>query len=66
MIWWLLSKIIAVIMIVAGGFMVVFGPGVIQHQEAGKPIAGHSSFGVAGIVVGLILIIVGGFVLFSG
>ena len=65
MLWWVISKIIGIVMIIAGGFMVVFGPGVIEHQEAGKPVAGYTSFGVSAIVIGLVLVIVGGFILFS-
>jgi hypothetical protein len=64
MLWWLVSKIIAVVMIVIGGFMVVFLPGVPEHQEAGAR-GGESTLGIGGIVIGLILIIVGGFILFS-
>jgi hypothetical protein len=64
MLWWLLFKIIGVIMIVIGGFVVIFLPGIQVHQEAGRK-GSYSSFGLGGIVVGLILIIVGGFILFS-
>lgn len=64
MILWLVSKIIGVVMIVIGGFMVVFGPGVIEHQEAGKG-GTYSSFGIGGVVLGIILLVVGGFILFS-
>ena len=64
MLWWLVFKIISILMIVFGVFLVIFFPGVPEHQEAGlkKPL---SNFGVTGIVFGLILIIVGGFILFS-
>ncbi|MEE9323912.1 MAG: hypothetical protein V3U72_05215 [Candidatus Aenigmarchaeota archaeon] len=62
---WLIFKIIGVIMIVIGGFLVVFFPGILQHQEAGATKAPHTDFGLGGIVIGLILIIVGGFILFS-
>lgn len=64
MIWWLLSRIIAVIMIAVGIFLFIFFPNVPGHQEAqGKE--GRTSFGLAGIVIGLVLIIAGGFLLFS-
>ena len=64
MIWWLLSRLAAVIMIAAGIFLTVFFPNVPQHQEAqGK--GSRTSFGLAGIVIGLVLIIAGGFLLFS-
>ena len=65
MLWWLIFKIIGVIMIVIGGFLVVFFPGIPGHQEAGSKRAHHTSFGLGGVVLGLILIIVGGFILFS-
>ena len=64
MLWWLIFKIIGVMMIVIGGFLVIFFPGIIHHQEAGKKGA-YSSFGLGGIVLGLIMVIIGGFVLFS-
>jgi hypothetical protein len=64
MLWWLVFKIIGVVMIVIGGFLVIFLPGIPGHQEAGgKPR--ETSIGLGGIVFGLILIIVGGFILFS-
>jgi multisubunit Na+/H+ antiporter MnhG subunit len=62
MIWWLLSKILAVIMIAIGVFLTIFFPNVPAHQEAQSK---QTSFGLAGIVIGLFLIIVGGFLLFS-
>ena len=62
MIWWLLSRLAAVIMIAIGVFLTIFFPNVPGHQEArGK----QTSFGLAGIVIGLVLIIAGGFLLFS-
>ncbi len=65
MLWWLVFKILGVIMIFIGGFLVIFFPGIIHHQETGSKRAPQTSFGLGGIVVGLILIIVGGFILFS-
>ena len=62
MIWWLLSRIMAVIMIAAGIFLFIFFPNVPGHQEAQSK---QTSFGLAGIVIGLVLIIAGGFLLFS-
>jgi hypothetical protein len=64
MLWWLVSKIIAVVMIAVGGFLVVFFPSIPHHQEAGTR-GSYSNLGVGGLVVGLIMIIVGGFILFS-
>jgi len=64
MLWWLVFKIIGVIMIVAGGFLVVFFPGVPEHQEAGAR-GGETAMGIGGIVLGILLIIIGGFILFS-
>jgi len=63
MIWWLAAKIIGVAMVAVGVFLVVFFPGIPGHQEA----AGReqSKFGLSGIVIGLVLAIVGGFIIFS-
>jgi len=64
MIWWLVAKIIGVAMVAVGVFLVVFFPGIPAHQEvAGK--GEQSRFGLAGIVIGLVLAIVGGFIIFS-
>jgi hypothetical protein len=65
MLWWLVSKIIALVMIAAGGFLVFFFPGISGQQEAGAGSHPQTNFGVAGIVIGLVLIIAGGFLLFS-
>jgi hypothetical protein len=65
MIWWLIFKIIGAAMVAAGVFLVIFFPGIIQHQEAGAFKAPATSFGLAGIVIGLVLIIAGGFMIFS-
>lgn len=65
MLWWLVYRIIGILMIIIGGFLVVFFPGILHHQEAGSKRAPHTSFGLGGVVLGLILIIVGGFILFS-
>ncbi|UCC91739.1 MAG: hypothetical protein JSV39_00490 [Candidatus Aenigmatarchaeota archaeon] len=65
MIWWLIFKIMGLVMIAVGGFLVIFLPGIQIHQEAGSGKAQHTSIGLGGIVLGLILIIVGGFILFS-
>lgn len=64
MLWWLLFKIIGLVMIVIGGMMVVIGPGTRSHQEIKGPVSG-TKFGVTGIVLGLILVVVGGFILFA-
>ncbi|MFH1237538.1 MAG: hypothetical protein V1648_04005 [Candidatus Aenigmatarchaeota archaeon] len=65
MLWWLVSKIIALVMIAAGGFLVFFFPGISGQQEAGASNYPQTNFGLAGIVIGLVLIIAGGFLLFS-
>ena len=65
MLWWLILKILGVLMIAAGGFLVVFFPGIMRHQESGSHGHPATSFGISGIVIGLVLMIVGGFVLFS-
>jgi hypothetical protein len=65
MIWWLISKIIGALMVAAGVFLVIFFPGIPGHQEAGVGSSPKTNFGVAGIVIGLVLAIVGGFILFS-
>jgi hypothetical protein len=64
MIWWLAAKIIGVAMVAVGVFLVVFFPGIPGHQEVGMR-GGQSKFGLAGIVIGLVLAIVGGFIIFS-
>lgn len=64
MLWWLLSRVVAVIMILVGVFLFIFFPGVPRHQEAGSKHK-YTSFGLTGIVLGIILMIVGGFLLFS-
>lgn len=67
MFWWLVLKIIGVAMIAFGGFLVVFFPAIGRHQEAGSSKSGGqiTHFGLSAIVIGLVMIIVGGFVLFS-
>ncbi len=65
MIWWLVSKIFGGLLIAAGVFLVIFFPGIIGHQEAGDRSAPKTSFGLAGIVIGLVSAIVGFFLLFS-
>jgi O-antigen/teichoic acid export membrane protein len=65
MLWWLLFKILGVAMIAFGGFLVVFFPAVTRHQEAGSHRHPQTSFGLSAIVIGLVLIVAGGFVLFS-
>lgn len=65
MLWWLILKVLGVVMIVAGGFIVLFFPGITRHQEAGPHAHPQTSFGLSAIVIGLVMIIVGGFVLFS-
>ena len=65
MLWWLVFKIIGVIFIAIGGFLVIFFPGIAGHQEAGPKRHSQTSFGLGGIIIGMILIIVGGFMLFS-
>ncbi len=64
MLWWVLFKVLAVLMIAFGGFLFIFFPGIPRHQEGGEG-KGGTSFGIAGIVIGLVLIIAGGFILFS-
>ena len=64
MIWWLVFKIIGIVMMIIGGLMVVLGPGAPSHQEVSGSISG-TNFGISAIVIGLILIVVGGFILFS-
>ena len=61
MLWWLAGKIIALFLIAFGVFLTVFLTGVGKHQE----VKGRTNFGVTGIVIGVISIIVGGFLLFS-
>lgn len=63
MLLWLLFKVIGVVMIAVGGFLVIFFPGVPRHQEGAG--GQYTNFAASGIVLGLILIIVGGFILFS-
>ena len=64
MIWWLVFKIIGIVMMIIGGLMVVLGPGVPSHQEVRGSVSG-TNFGLSAIVIGIILIVVGGFILFS-
>ncbi|MCK5022936.1 MAG: hypothetical protein KAS04_02070 [Candidatus Aenigmarchaeota archaeon] len=64
MIWWLVFKIIGIVMMIIGGLMVVLGPGVPSHQEVRGSNSG-TNFGLSAIVIGIILIVVGGFILFS-
>jgi hypothetical protein len=65
MLWWLLLKILGVAMIVFGGFLFLFFPGITRHQEAGPHAHPQTSFGLSAIVIGLVLMIAGGFILFS-
>lgn len=62
MIWWLIFKIVGLIMLVAGVFLVVFYPGISKHQESG---GGLTNFEMSGLVLGLILLVIGAFMLFS-
>jgi len=65
MLWWLIFKILGVGMVAAGVFLVIFFPSIAAHQEAGSGSHPRTSFGLSGIVIGLVLIIAGGFILFS-
>lgn len=67
MLWWLVLKILGVAMIAFGGFLVLFFPGIPRHQEAGstKKEGQQTNFGLSAIVIGLVMIIAGGFILFS-
>ncbi|MCD6591063.1 MAG: hypothetical protein J7K72_03780 [Candidatus Aenigmarchaeota archaeon] len=60
MLLWLASKLFALIIIGIGVFLVFFFPGTAKHQDYG-----YVQFGLSGITVGLILLIVGIFILFA-
>ena len=64
MLWWLVFKIIGIVLIAFGAFLVIFFPGIPEHQEAGLNVH-YTDFSLGAVVFGLILIIVGGFILFS-
>jgi hypothetical protein len=63
MIWWILLKLIGLVMIVVGGMLVVMGSGAKAFQEVRG--TGATKLGITGVVMGLILLIVGGFILFA-
>ncbi|MEM5871308.1 MAG: hypothetical protein QW051_00375 [Candidatus Aenigmatarchaeota archaeon] len=66
MLWWLLSKIIGVLMVLAGIFLIIFFPGIEEHQEsAGGESSNPTSFAISGIVIGLVLLIAGIFIIFA-
>jgi len=63
MLWWLAVKVFGVFLILIGGFLVIFFPALPDHQN----IKGQTGFSmdVVGVLVGIILLIIGGFLLFS-
>lgn len=53
----LLGAVVGVFFILVGIFLVVIFPGVPEHQEA--------SFSLVGVVLGFVLLILGGILLFA-
>lgn len=56
---WILAKVVGVFLILAGGFLILFFPGVSDHQDASAP------FGKTGILLGVILFFIGIWLLLS-
>lgn len=55
--WWAVVKIVAIVLILVGLYMIIFLPGIIEHQG--------SQFGFSAIIFGFILVVIGGFLLFA-
>jgi len=62
MLWWLGVKVLAVLLIIVGGFLVLFLPGISDTQNV-DTMGFHMD--VIGVLVGLVLLVIGGFLLFS-
>ncbi len=62
MLWWLAVKVLGVLLILVGGFLLIFFPAVPEHQNVEQM---GFSMDVVGVLVGIILLIIGGFLLFS-
>lgn len=60
--WWLGQKILGIIFILIGGFLVFFFPAVSVHQNPDIP---GMSFSKNGVIIGFVLLVVGGFLLLS-
>jgi uncharacterized YccA/Bax inhibitor family protein len=55
--WWLVGKVVGVVLLLLGVFLVIFFPWITKHQP--------ESFGKSGILLGLIFLVIGLFLLFS-
>ena len=64
MLWWLLWKVVGVFFILAGVFLVIFFPGTKDHQNAARGDA-EVPFDIVGVIIGFILLVVGGFMVFG-
>lgn len=57
MIFWLLFKILGIILIALGGFFVFLGPGVVPHHQLPEMSVGTIVIGVVMLLVGIYLLL---------
>jgi len=62
MLWWLGVKVLAILLIIVGGFLVLFFPGISDTQNV-DTMGFHVD--VIGVLAGLVMLVIGGFLLFS-
>lgn len=62
MLWWLGVKVLGVLLILIGGFLVVFFPAIPDHQSIGQM---GINVDIVGVIFGIVLLIAGIFLVFS-